>query len=255
MFRWLAGVLALASTAALAQDYAREKRWADEVVPALVVGDATWLETGAGRKFLAIHTEGRRGRPSLVIVHGLGVHPDHGVIGVLRTRLSELGYATLSIQMPVQAAEARSEAYFPQVFPEAIERIGKAAAWLRERGGEPLVLVSHSLGSWMANAYFDATPQSPYLAWVCMGLTGGYSWPTYFSRRPILDIYAEDDLPPSLSAAWRRRTTLATTVEASRQVMIPATDHFYARREEELARAIDRWIAATLPDQPGHVRP
>ena len=45
----------MAALPAAAQDYAREKRWADEVVPGLVVGDAVWLETSAGRKFLAIH--------------------------------------------------------------------------------------------------------------------------------------------------------------------------------------------------------
>ena len=37
-------VLLLAAPLARAQDYAREKRWADEVVPNLVVGDAVWLK-------------------------------------------------------------------------------------------------------------------------------------------------------------------------------------------------------------------
>ncbi len=163
-----------------------------------------------------------------------------------RQKLTDMGWTTLSIQMPVQAADASSEAYYPAVFPEANERIGVAAAWLRNRGAIKVVLVSHSMGSWMANAYFDATPQSPFLAWVCMGLTGGYSWATYFSRRPIFDVYGEHDLPPVLNAAWRRSMTLRSTVNTSRQVMIPGTDHFYARKEDELARAIDGWLATTL---------
>ena len=148
--------------------------------------------------------------------------------------------------MPVAAADARADAYYPAVFPEAIERIGVAASGLRDRGATRIALVSHSMGSWMANAYFDATAQSPYVAWVCMGLTGGYSWPTYFSGRPILDVYGEDDLPPVLNAVWRRSLTLRTTPQASRQVMIPATDHFYAKKEGELARAIDGWLATAL---------
>jgi Protein of unknown function (DUF3530) len=242
----IAFLLLLSIAGARAQDYEREARWAEEIVPAIVVGDALWLETSAGRKFLAIHAPVKDAKGALVMVHGVGVHPDHGVIGVLRAKLHDLGWTTLSIQMPVQAADARSEAYYPAVFPEAIERIGLAASWLRKRGAIKVVLVSHSMGSWMANAYFDATPQSPFVAWVCMGLTGGYSWVTYFSRRPILDLYGEEDMAPVLRAAWRRAMTLRTTVDSSRQVMVPGTDHFYARKEDELARAIDGWLATAL---------
>jgi pimeloyl-ACP methyl ester carboxylesterase len=233
-------------THAAAQDYEREKRWADEVVPTIVVGEVVWLETGAGRKFLAIHTPVKNAKGSIVIVHGIGVHPDHGIIGVLRTKLSDLGWTTLSIQMPVQGSDAGVGAYYPALFPEAIGRIGIAATWMREHGAGKLVLVSHSMGSGMANAYFDATPQSPYVAWVCMGLSGGYTWATYFSGRPILDVYGEEDLPAVLGGAGRRAFAMRSTPAASRQVMIPAADHFYARKENELARAIDGWLATAL---------
>ena len=236
----------MAALPAAAQDYAREKRWADEVVPGLVVGDAVWLETAAGRKFLAIHAPAASPRGAVVIVHGIGVHPDHGMIGVLRARLTDLGWTTLSIQMPVQAADARSEAYYPSVFPEAIERIGRAGAWLEARGERKIALVSHSLGSWMSNEYFDAGGSSPFAAWACLGLTGGYSLATWFSPRPILDVYGENDLEPSVGAAWRRRLTLSSAPEGSRQVMIPATDHFYAGKEQELARTVSGWLAEVL---------
>lgn len=88
--------------------------------------------------------------------------------------------------------------------------------------------------------------RSPFAAWACLGLTGGYSLSTWFSPRPILDVYGENDLEPSLDAAWRRRLTLASAAEGSKQVMIAAADHFYAGKEEELARAIDSWLGATL---------
>src|SRR5256885_16924369 len=86
--------------AAHAQDYAREQRWADEVLPALVVGDAVYLQTGSGHRFLALHTPAQSAQTAIVLVHGIGVHPDHGVIGILRQSLAESGYATLSVQMP-----------------------------------------------------------------------------------------------------------------------------------------------------------
>lgn len=246
MFARLAWLLAVAALPALAQDYAREQRWANEVVPGLVVGDAVWLETSAGRKYLAIHAPAAKPRGAVVIVHGLGVHPDHGVIGVLRTKLTDLGWTTLSIQMPVQASEARSEAYYPALFPEALDRLARAGAWLADRGEKRVALVSHSLGSWMANEYFDANPVSPFAAWACLGLTGGYSLSTWFSPRPILDVYGENDLEPSVGAAWRRRLTLASAPAGSRQVMIAGADHFYAGKADELARTIDAWLGEVL---------
>jgi dienelactone hydrolase len=236
----------MAALPAAAQDYAREKRWADEVVPGLVVGDAVWLETSAGRKFLGIHAVAANPKGAVVVVHGIGVHPDHGVIGVLRTKLADMGWTTLSIQMPVQASDARSEAYYPAVFPEAVERIGKAAAWLSAKGERRIALVSHSMGSWMANEYFDRTQQPAYAAWACLGLTGGYSLATWFAPRPILDVYGENDLDSSVGAAWRRWLTVSSAAAGSRQVMIAGADHFYAGREDELARTIAGWLDAVV---------
>jgi DNA-binding CsgD family transcriptional regulator len=39
----------------------------------------------------------------VIVVHGLGVHPDRGLINPLRSQLAEQGYATLPVQMPVLA--------------------------------------------------------------------------------------------------------------------------------------------------------
>ncbi len=246
MIARLALLLLMAALPAAAQDYAREKRWADEVVPGLVVGDAVWLETSTGRKFLAIHAPAAKSKGAVVIVHGIGVHPDHGVIGVLRSKLTDLGWTTLSVQMPVQAADARFNDYTPGIFAEASDRIGKAAAWLGAKGDPRLAIVSHSLGSWMANEYFDAAAASALRAWVSLGLTGGYSWATYFSARPILDVQGENDIPPVMDSSWRRGLAIATAAAGSRQVTIAGTDHFYAGKEDELARTIDAWLGEVL---------
>src|SRR5688572_33325719 len=99
-------VLIVAPVVVFAQaDYAREKRWADEVVPGLVVGDALYLAQKSGHKFLAIHTPAAQARAAVIVVHGLGVHPDWALVGVLRSQLAEHGYATLSVQVRVLAAK------------------------------------------------------------------------------------------------------------------------------------------------------
>jgi dienelactone hydrolase len=230
-----------------AQDYAREQRLEREILP-VVVGEPVKLRLAAGREFLGLHTQAAGAKAAVVLVHGRNVHPDHDLTGALRVALADLGYTTLSIQMPVLGAEAqRVEDYYPALFPEAAERIGVAAAWLRERGESRIALVSHSMGSWMANEYFDANPRSPYAAWVCLGLTGGYSWATYASPRPILDVYGEADLPAVVGAAWRRRMAMASAAEGSRQVRIEGADHSFTGKHQALAREIAGWLATTLP--------
>jgi hypothetical protein len=98
--------------AALPIDYGREDRWAQEVVPSIVVGEPIYLATSERPRILAILTV-PPGAPkgALVVVHGLGVHPDFGMINGVRTGLADAGYTTLSLQMPVLAAGASRDDY------------------------------------------------------------------------------------------------------------------------------------------------
>ena len=54
------------SLATFAQDYAREKRWADEVIPAVVVGDPVWLALSGGHKFLNLLAEADGAKAAIV---------------------------------------------------------------------------------------------------------------------------------------------------------------------------------------------
>jgi alpha/beta superfamily hydrolase len=239
----IAAALALACgmACALAQDYEREKRWAAEVAPNLVVGDAVPLKLQSGREFLGLYAERKGAQAAVLLVHGVGVHPDHGVIGILRVALTEMGYATLSIQMPVQKSDAVLDDYYPAVFPEAVERIRAGARWLQDKRYPKVVLLSHSMGSWMANVYYEQARDAPFAAWVCIGLTGGFGGMGNV-RVPVLDLYGENDLAPVLRADWRRRLTLHS-IDGSKQIRIAGADHQYTGREKELAAAIRDFIA------------
>ena len=222
----LAGVLLTVTgvcSAAAASDYAREKRFADEVTAQLVVGDAVMvppLETvsdggapSSYRPFLGLYTAGKPGMPAVVLAHGVGTHPDDGLTGSLRLRLNDLGYTTLAIQMPIAAKEATVDDYFPALFPEAGARLQAASVWLRGKGHNNIALVSHTFGSWMANVYFDknlngVAQDKPYQAWVCISLTGGYSFAVRNYPFPVLDLYGENDIPVTVSSAWRRNGML-----------------------------------------------
>jgi hypothetical protein len=242
VIRAFACIVSLAcSVCTLAQtDSAREARWRAEVEPNIVVGDAQTLKTNEGREFFAIFAEGKQKDIAFVLVHGVGVNPDFGFIGRLRILLADAGYATLSIQMPVLAAEGATPEAYMTTFPDASARIASAHTWLRERGYANIVLASHSMGAWMSNVYFQNTANSPYAAWIAMGVTGRIL-SIGNNALPILDIYGERDIAPNLSRAWMRRVYL-WFASNSRQVMIEKADHHYAGVESKAAEAIVAFV-------------
>lgn len=236
----VAGMAAPAVAADVA-DYARERKWADEVLPGLVVGDPVYLETPRGHhKFLALFTPVAGTDRAVVVVHGLGIHPDWGLIGTLRTELADRGFATLSIQMPILAADATADQY-PPTFPEAAERIGEAVAFLKAKGYAKIAIVSHSMGARMSRAYVTGTPDAAVKAWASLGISAGdYQG----AGLPVLDLYGDNDLPPVLKNAAARRQSL--TAAGSRQVKIERADHFYRGREGEMVGVVADFLAATL---------
>ena len=200
MRRWPALLLALVSSACFAQaDYAREQRWADEITPAILVGDAVQLALPSGRKFLGIYAPNSKAQAGVVLVHGLGMHPDWSVVHPLRSQLAEQGYATLSVQMPVMTAGVPGEQYTP-LFPEAAARIAAAVQYLRNKGHAKIVIVSHSYGARMTNVLLNQQDAPAITAWVSIGISGEYNNPATF-KAPVLDLYGEHDFPSVLELA------------------------------------------------------
>lgn len=232
-------MLALQPAWAANSDYAREKKWADEIVPGIVVGDPVYLEA-KGHKFLGLYTEAANAKAGLVIAHGIGVHPDHGLIGVLRSRLADLGYTTLSIQMPILPVEADPGAYTP-LFPEAAERIKAAAKFLQDKGYKKIAIVSHSMGSAMTKSYFQQNPDSPFAAWVAIGIaTDSYDG----IKLPIYDLYGGNDLPAVLKGTDGRKKTFANAKSA--QTMAPKMDHFFTGYDDDLVNYVSGYLDKNL---------
>lgn len=236
----LALLLALASLGCHAQaDYAREQRWADEITPAILVGDPVQLALPAGRKFLGIYAPNSKAQAGVVVVHGLGVHPDWGLINPLRSQLSEQGYATLSVQMPLLAADARGDQY-PPLFPEAAARIAAAVRFLHDKGHKKVVIVSHSYGSRMTNVLLNQADAPAITAWVSIGITGEYTRPATF-KAPMLDLYGEKDFPEVLELAATRAAAIQK-IRGSAQVRVAGADHFFTGMDNELVRNVKLFL-------------
>jgi alpha/beta superfamily hydrolase len=227
-------LFAAASAAAAGIDYEREERWAQEVEPAVVVGDVVYLATRERPRILAILTAPpTASKGTILLVHGLGVHPDFGMIGAMRTRLADAGYTTLSVQMPVKAAGATRDDY-RDTLPEAGERIAAAIAHLRGSGSGKLAIVSHSLGAGMVNAYLARPDARPIDAWVPVGMFGSFAAKP---KEPVLDIVAEREIAPVEETAPARPAALPKD-GCSKQVTIGGADHYFERQQAELAAAI-----------------
>jgi alpha/beta superfamily hydrolase len=234
-------VTLLAWASAFAQpriDYVRENRWAAEVEPAIVVGEALRLQVPGGPRFLAILAQ-PSGTPkgAVVVVHGLGVHPDWGLIGELRTRLADAGFTTLAIQMPVLGADA-ARADYRVTLPEAGERILAAIGYLRGRGATKLAIVSHSYGATMVDALL-AQPAAPRIdAWAPIGMLADFGVPP---KEPELDVVAAGDLPEVIASAPKRKARLPKDA-CSGAVTIAGTDHYFANAPQPLAEAVVKFL-------------
>ena len=247
MRAWLTSLLLIVSSSTFAaSDYAREKRWADEVTPGIVVGDPVYLEQKNHHKFLGIYTEAANAKMGLVVVHGVGIHPDWGLIGTLRQRLPDHGYTTLSIQMPIRAADAKPESY-ASTFPEAVEGLQLAVTYLKEKGYQRIALVSHSMGSRMSHHYMARNPTDVH-AWVALSIPATLGKPgtamTYGGIKvPVLDLYGDSDLQQVLAGAAKRKASLKNNA-ASKQIVVPDSDHFFANHEDAMLKAVKDFLDA-----------
>jgi pimeloyl-ACP methyl ester carboxylesterase len=247
MRTWLISLLlAVSASAFAASDYVREKKWADEITPSIVVGDPVYLEQKNRHKFLGVYTKAEKARMGLVVVHGGGIHPDWGMVGTLRQRLPDHGYATLSIQMPVLAADVKPEAYAAH-FPEAVERLQRAVAYLKGKGHKRIALVSHSMGSRMSHAYMTRNPVE-VSAWAALGMPAPFGKPdgaiVYDGIKvPALDLYGVNDLAQVLVGGAQRKASLKGNA-LSKQVVIPDTDHFFTNHEDAMVQAVKDFLDA-----------
>ena len=228
---------AVAATCAVAHaqfaDDAREDRWAQEVAPQVVVGEVVWLATPQRAKVLALFTDAPSAKGGVIIVHGLGVHPDWGLNGALRTELADHGFATLSVQMPVFGAVATREQY-RALYGIAGDRIAAAIRDLRKRGITKVAIVSHSVGAGMVDAYLARRGALSIAAWVPVGMLVDFA---RAPREPVLDIVAENDFPEVLASS-KLRTPRLPRDRCSRMVTVPGADHYFGRATDALTEAI-----------------
>jgi len=228
-------LLLAACLPAAAQDYEREQRWADQILPGLMIGDALWLTQANGHKFLALYTEAKKPRGAVIVAHGRGWSPDYELYGLVRTKLAEQGYTTLSIQLPVLGGGAKIGDYIP-TYRDAAERFDLAARFLVGKGYKNIAIVSHSLGATMANQYLINADSTPVKAWVFIGIINGLE-EMFRIKIPVMDVFGSKDWEITQVGAYERKKQI-DKVPGSEQVKVPDALHFFEGQEDELVQIV-----------------
>ena len=235
-----------------ASDTAKEKRWADQVVDSIIDGDAVWLNTTEKTKpaFLGILTEAAQDSEKAVIVmHGTGVHPDwQQIIQPLRVDLTENGWHSLSIQMPILANEAEYIDYAP-LFEEVTPRINTAIKHLKTMGVKTIILIGHSMGSSMG-AYHLSKSVNDISGFIGIGM-GSVGNDNRMNQThtlskiniPVLDLYGEADLDSVLNTTKQRKDAAKKADNRHyTQVVTKGANHFYDDKDEALVNAVTKWL-------------
>ncbi len=241
----------LLSLCVSAADYEREQRLSDQIVDAIMDGEAIELEA-ADHRFLAIHMESEadKVKGGAIILHGRGLHPDwETVVQPLRTALPETGWHTLAVQMPVLHKEAKYYDYVP-LFPEAQQRIEAAIAYLKGHGVEKVVLIAHSCGAHMAMHRIGQVGDTGLSAYIGIGMGATdlgqkmrQPFPLDKMKIPLFDVYAENDFPAVLRMAPERLAMLRKAGNPqSAQQQIPAAEHYFEGHNDALLEAISNWL-------------
>jgi len=236
----------LLTGASYASDTAKEKRWAGQIVDALMDGEAEYLKAG-DQEFLAIYTEAADSpaKGAMIIMHGIGVHPDWPqLISALRTGLPERGWATLSLQMPILPNDATTQDYLP-LMDEVAPRVDAGIAFVKAQGIDDIVLVGHSLGSAMGQKYLEEKPGA-VKGLVVIGMEVNSSLKPAVSLAsvtvPVLDIYGSEDDPEALEPAPKRAA--AAKGDNYTQKQVEGANHFFDGKETVLIETVDVWGTA-----------
>jgi len=242
-------LLSLFSFSADASDLDKEKRWADQVVDAILDGEAVWLNDGVS-DFLSIYTESEESRHrAVIIMHGTGIHPDwQQVIQPLRVGLTEHNWNTLSIQMPILANDAEYLDYAP-LYDEVAPRIDAAIKYLQGNGIKEIVLIGHSQGSSMA-AYYLSTTKQKVKGFVAIGMAVFAEDPRMDSinalrkiRLPVLDLYGKEDLDNIIASANDRAAAAKESANKNYTQVVIAGNHFFDGNEDSLLETVAGWLS------------
>ncbi|NYE23632.1 dienelactone hydrolase family protein [Pigmentiphaga litoralis] len=213
----------------------------------LIALTALFASTAMAQMPQGEYLDGKNAKVAVVLAHGQGLDADSHVVGPLRKAIhSELGYHTLSLQMPTLAGNRSPDTFqqYASTFPDAYTRIQAALDFLKnEKGVERIYLMGYSMGGRMTSAFLANHPDSGVVGYLGVGLLAGGPEPLNTNlnlrkiRMPVLDIYAENDRDAQF--AENRKAMVSDRFV---QVPIVGAKHDYRGYDQQIAQAVNTWL-------------
>jgi hypothetical protein len=255
---FISGQLAAADN----QELSREQQIADKLAQVADIDEIISLKAMGGR-FIGLYksasssesfgeiSKTRETNGVVILVHGMGAHPDWpDVISPLRTQLTESGWSTFSIQMPILSPE-EPVAKYGKTLKIANSRISAAIDYLHAWEMQPIILLGYSFGAAQAANYLASDKSKNVAAFVSVSMLSqkfikpGLDVFKFISRIniPILDIYAEDDLDAVRRGIDDRRLAASKNSHVLfQQIEVQQAGHYYIGVEKALAEQIHMWL-------------
>ena len=242
------------------KELSREQQIAEKLTLIADVDEIISLEVPGGR-FIGLYKRARTREISetksgeingvVILVHGMGAHPDWpDVILPLRTQLTEFGWSTLSIQMPILSPEEPISEY-GRTLRLANSRIQAAVDYLHAWEIETIILLGYSFGASQAANYLASNKPEEIKAFVSVSMLAqkfikpGLDVYKFIAGIPvpILDIYGEDDLEDVRRGIDDRRLAASKNGNTGfQQIELQKAGHHYLGLEEVLVEQIQVWL-------------
>ena len=197
------------------------------------------------------YLDGGTSTVGVILCHGRNQQPTGGVVDPLRRGIhAQLGYHTLSLQMPAVGSERPP---YNKFFPEAYKRIDDAVQFLRnEKRVRTMYLMGHSLGSRMATGYLAEHNEASISGFIGVGVRIGGDVPVNslmnlkiaMQKSPVLkvvDVYGDGGDGIDAKQARRRSFLVGDRYQ---QILIPGADHRFDSGEKQMVEAVVNWLKA-----------
>ena len=230
----------------------REQQIAEKLTLTADADEIISLKASGGR-FIGLYKRAKssEARGVVILVHGMGAHPDWpDVISPLRTRLTEFGWSTLSIQMPILSPE-EPVAEYGKTLRLANSRIQAAVDYLHDWEIEPIILLGYSFGATQAANFLASNKPEDIKAFVSVSmLAQKFIKPELNVLKfitgitiPIFDIYAEEDLDDVRRGIDDRRLAASKNGNTGfQQIEVQKAGHHYLGLEDVLVEQIQVWL-------------
>ncbi len=248
IFLWL---ICFTSYSSLATDLEKERRMYQQVADYVMDGESLLLKAH-DHSFFSIFMESEElpARGAVIIMHGRGYHPNWPeLVYPLRTGLTEYGWHTLSIQMPVLDNQSTFYDYL-EILHEAHPRINAAIDFLHKKNIRNIALLAHSCSVHMAVDWLEKFPDKGASAFIGVGMGSTdigqpmlKQFPLERFKIPILDIRAENDYPAVIRFApdrWKRMQQAGH--KKSEQRVVENADHYFTARGDALLVEVADWL-------------